>query len=322
MLVLTRRDLEEILDMRAVLDAVERGLVEHARGTVSMPPRHVIPVDERGTAYVMSAFLGGMRSLAVKVVSEFSGNVERGIPSITGAVLLLDGETGVPLCFLDGPYITAMRTGAASALAARSLSVVDAHTVGIIGTGAQARTQILGLWTVRDIQQVKAYSRTRERVREFCREMADLLGVEAVVADTQEEVVRGSDVVVTATNARRPVLKGEWLEPGVHVNSIGGGPARELDVEVYRRSTVVVDSREGVLREAVDLQEAIAEGAFSPEDIYAELGELVAGMKIGRVRAGDITLFRSVGMALEDAATASLAYERALKAGAGTEVDI
>jgi ornithine cyclodeaminase/alanine dehydrogenase len=322
MLVLTRKDLEEILDIRAVLDAVERGLVEHARGTVSMPSRHVISVDERGTAYVMSAYLGGMRSLAVKVVSEFRGNLAKGIPSITGAVLLLDAETGAPVCLLDGSYITAMRTGATSALAARSLSVVDAQTVGIIGTGAQARTQVQGLWTVRDIRLVKAYSRTRERVRAFCQEMADLLGVEAMVADGPEDVVRESDVVVTATSARSPVLKGEWLEPGVHVNSIGGGRAKELDAEVYRRSTVVVDSREGVLHEAADLQEAISRGAFSPDDIYAELGELVAGMKMGRAKADDITLFRSVGMALGDAATASLAHQIAEKSGIGTEVEL
>lgn len=322
MLVLTRQDLEEVLDIRAAIDAVERGLVEHARGTVNMPPRQLISVDGRGTAYVMSSYLGGMRSLGVKVVSEFAKNADKGLPTITGAVLLMDVETGVPLCLMEGSYLTALRTGAASAVAARSLSVVDAHIVGIIGTGAQARTQVLGLWTVRDVQVVKAYSRTRERVRAFCQEVTDLLGVDAMVADSPEEVVHGSDVVVTATTATRPVLKGKWLEPGVHVNSIGGSRAREIDAEVYRRSVVVVDSREAVLQEARDLQEAVAQGAFSPNDIYAELGELVAGMKMGRVRVEDITLFRSVGIALEDVAAASLAYERAVRSGVGSVVDL
>ncbi len=321
MLILTREDLEQILDMRTAIDAVERGLVEHARGTVTMPSRHVVQVQDEGTCFVMSAWLAGMKSLAIKVVSDFPGNRHKGLPSISGAVLLLDSDEGTPLCLMDGGYITALRTGAASALAARSLSLVDSQIAGIIGTGAQARTQILGLWTVRDIQLVKAYSLDPENIRRFCKEMADHLAVEAMVADGPEEVVRGSDVVVTATNSMTPVLKGEWLEPGVHVNSIGGGSVFELDAEVYRRAKVVVDSKEGALEEAVDMKEAIARGIFSPDDIQAELGELVAGMKRGRVDNDEITLFRSVGMALEDAATAATAYGLAVEAGVGRKVE-
>lgn len=322
MLVLSRRDLKEVLDMRVVIDAVERGVVEHARGTVSMPPRQVIPVGEEGTIYTMSASLAGMGSAGVKVVSDFSGNLEVGLPSISGAVVLLDGQNGRPLCLLDGGYVTTMRTGAVSALAARSLSLVDSEVVGIIGTGAQARTQILGLWAVRDVRRVKAYSRNRDNVKAFCKETVDLLGVEALIADSPEEVVAGSDIVVTATSSRTPVLRGEWLEPGVHVNAIGGGPTKELDAEVYRRSRVTVDWRDGVLEEALDLKEAIGAGAFSPADIYAELGELVAGMKAGRTESNDITLFRSVGMAVGDIVTAAAAYERALGADIGQEVDL
>lgn len=322
MLVLTREDLEEVLDMRTVMDAVERGLVEHARGTVTMPARHVLSVGEGDTTFVMSAHLAGMGATAVKVVSDFRANVARGLPSIHGAVLLLDEETGAPACLLDGAYVTAMRTGAASALAARSLSLVDAAVVGILGTGVQARTQVLGLWTVRDVQVVKAYSRTRDHVRAFCQEMADQLGVEAMVADGPEEVVRGSDIVVTATNATQPVLQGAWLEPGVHVTSIGGGPVVELDVEAYRRARVVVDWREGALEEAADLKAALAQGALAAEDIHAELGELVAGTKMGRAERDEITLFRSVGMALEDAATAAVAFERARSRDLGREVPL
>ncbi len=322
MLVLTGSDLEKLLDMRSVIDAVERGLVEHARGTVTMPPRHTFSIEEGESAFVMSAYLAGMRSLAAKVISDFPRNRERGVPSISGVVILLDSESGVPLCLMDGGYVTAMRTGAASALAARSLSLLDSQVVGIIGTGRQARTQILGLWTVRDVRVVKAFSRNRENVRKFCREMAEELGVEAHVADDAREVVSGSDLVVTATNATSPVLKGEWLEPGLHVNSIGGGDVFELDEEVYRRSKVVVDWRDGALEEAVDLRHAVSSGAFSASEIYGELGELIAGLKMGRVDRDDITLFRSVGMALEDAATAAVAYERARESGLGTEVDL
>lgn len=320
MLVLTREDLREVLDMRTVIDAVERGLVEHARGTVTMPPRHVLSIGSAGTTFVMSAYLAGMGATSVKVVSDFHGNRARGLPSLHGAVVLLDGETGAPACLMEGGYLTAMRTGAAGALAARSLSLVDSGVVGILGTGVQARTQVLGLWTVRDVQLVKAYSPTRAHVRTFCQEMADQLEVEAHVADDPEEVVRGSDVVVTATNATKPVLRGAWLEPGIHVTSIGGGPVVELDPEVYRRSRVVVDWREGALEEAADLKEAVSQGAFCPEDIQAELGELVAGMRMGRRDKDEITLFRAVGMALEDAATAAVAYERARDAGLGQDV--
>jgi ornithine cyclodeaminase/alanine dehydrogenase len=321
-LVLTRPDLEEVLDMRTVIDAVERGLVEQARGTVSMPARQIHTIDGSGTTFVMSAYLGGMEALALKVVSEFRGNRDRGIPSIQGAVLLLDAETGEILSLMDGATITALRTGAAGALAARTLSVVDAQVAGILGTGTQARTQIQGLWVVRDLQLVKAYSPTKAHVRAFCEEIADQLEVDALVADKPREVVEGSDVVITATNATEPVLPGAWLEEGVHVTSIGGGTVRELDAEVYRRARVVVDWREGALEEARDIREAIDNGAFSPDDIEAELGELVAGMKKGRISKDEITLFRSVGMALEDATTAFVAYERAEDAGIGTRVVI
>lgn len=322
MLVLTRKDLEDLLDMRTVLDAVERGLVEHARGSVKMPPRHVVPLGGGSTTYVMSAFLGGMGSLAVKVVSDIRGNVDRGLPNIVGSVLLLDSETGVPLCLLDGGYVTSMRTGATSALAARCLSLVDSQVAGIIGTGVQARTQVLGLWTVRDIQLVKAYSRSKENVRRFCEDMAEMLGIEAAIVDGAREVVEGSDIIVTATNSQTPVLRSEWLEPGLHINSIGGGTVKELDPEVYRRCTVVVDSREGALQEASDLKEAVSKGAFSAGEVYAELGELVAGMKQGRTDNKSITLFRSVGMALEDAATAAVAYRLAREAGVGRELTL
>ncbi len=322
MLVLSRQDLGKILDMRTVLDAVERGLVEHARGTATMPARQIIPVGKEGTMFTMSALLAGMGYAGVKVVSDFPRSGETGVPAISGAVVLLEGEGGRPLCLLDGGYVTSMRTGAASALAARSLSLVDSETVGILGTGIQARTQIVGLWTVRDVNLVKAFSRDRGHVKDFSEEMASQLGVEALIADAPEEVVAGSDIVVTATNSTVPVLPGRWLEPGMHVNSIGGGPVRELDDEVYRRSTVTVDWKEGALKEALDLQEAISTGSFSPEQIYAELGELVAGMKPGRTERDDITLFRSIGMAIEDVATAAVAYEKALEAGIGLEVDL
>lgn len=320
MLLLSAEDLEQVLDMRTVIDAVERGLVEHARGTVSMPARHVIGMGEGRTLFTMSAFLAGMGTAAVKVVADIQDNVARGLPSISGAVVLVDGETGRPRCLLDGATVTRLRTGAASALAARSLSLVDASVVGILGSGVQARTQVAGLWTVRDVQVVKAYSPTKAHLRAFCEEMVAELGVDAVVVDGPEEVVEEADIVVTATNASSPVLQGSWLEPGIHVNAIGGGPVRELDPEVYRIARVVVDWREGALHEAADLQDAIAAEVFTPEDIYGELGELVAGLKSGRKEKEEITLFRSVGMALEDAATAAVAYERARAEGIGQEL--
>ncbi|MFQ5919240.1 MAG: ornithine cyclodeaminase family protein [Thermoplasmata archaeon] len=322
MRVLTRGDLEEVLDMRTVIDAVERGLVEHARGTVSMPPRQVHSVDGVGTALVMSAYLGGMGVLALKVVSDFPENRARGLPSLQGGVLLLDADTGEVLSLMDGATITALRTGAASALAARALSVVDAQVVGILGTGVQARTQIQGLWVVRDLQLVKAYSPTKDHVRTFCQEIADQLEVDTLVADTPREVVEGSDVVIAATNSTEPVLSGAWLEEGVHATSIGSGRVQELDAEVYRRARVIVDWREGALAEARDLKDAIAEGAFDPSGIDGELGQLVAGMRPGRTSKEEITLFRSVGMALEDAATAAVAYERADEAGLGKDVPL
>lgn len=322
MRVLTREHLAGLLDMRTVLDTVERALVEHARGTVSMPPRHLHRVDGQGTSFVMSAYLGGMRALAAKVVSEFRANRDRGLPSILGAVLLLDPDTGEPRALLEGGLLTALRTGAASALAARTLSVVDAQVAGVLGTGTQARTQMEGLWVVRDLQVIQAYSPTRAHVRRFCEEMAERLGVDTVVADDAHQVVEGSDVVVTATNATEPVLQGVWLEPGVHVTSIGGGPAFELDAECYRRARVVVDWREGALEEAADLRDAIAHGALKAGDIYAELGELVAGRKPGRTSPDEVTLYRSVGMALLDAATAAVAVSLAEEADVGTEVEL
>jgi len=325
MLLLTRKDLEKVLSMKDVIEAVEKAFLELYHEKAKVPLRTILEVEKHdGFLLYMPSYLESSEALAVKVVSLYPENPKKGLPSVLASILLNDPKSGKPLAFMEGTYITAMRTGAASGVATKYLAREDAKIVGIIGAGVQARTQLWAVCEVRNVEKAYVYDINKEKSQNFAEEMSKKFEIKIDVADSPREVVENSDILIVATTARKPVLKGEWVREGTHINSIGwvGKDARELDSATVKKSKLVVDSREGVLSESGDIIIPIKEGVIDETHIYAELGELVAGAKKGRENDREVTLFKSVGLAIEDAITAKLAYEKALRSGVGTYVEL
>jgi ornithine cyclodeaminase/alanine dehydrogenase-like protein (mu-crystallin family) len=291
-LFLDEEQVRRHLRMDELVPAMEKALIDFSAGKVTQPVRSVITVDPPG------GFLGLMpaltsEGLGVKIVTFYATNAERGIPTHMATIFLVDPETGRPLAVMDGRLITEMRTAAVSAAATKLLASPDAKVLAILGSGVQARSHAEALRLVRDFEEIRVWSPTREHAERFARE----IGAKAMSA---EEAVRDSDVVVTATNSKAAILKGSWLKPGCHINGVGACRPdwRELD-DVAMANVVFVDSREAAMKESGDV---ILSGA----KIYAELGEALAGKVPSR--ASETTIFKSLGMAVEDIAVALLVY--------------
>ena len=291
-LFFNEEQVREHLRMADLIPAMEKALIDFSKGKVTQPVRSVINVNPPG------GFLGLMpaltpHGLGLKAVTFYPSNAERGIPTHMATIFLVDPETGTPLAIMDGRLITEMRTAAVSAAATKLLAAPDSKILAILGSGVQARSHVEALRLVRQFEEIRVWSPTREHAKQFAEE----IGATAISA---EEAVRGADVVVTVTNSKTPVLKGSWLKSGCHVNAIGACRPdwRELDDDAMA-NVVFVDSREGALKESGDL-------ILSGGKIYAELGEALAG-KIPS-RANETTIFKSLGMAVEDIAAAMLVY--------------
>jgi ornithine cyclodeaminase/alanine dehydrogenase-like protein (mu-crystallin family) len=281
--------------MEELIPAMARALADLSAGKVVQPVRAMLPIAEHGGFLgLMPAYAG---ALGVKLVTFFPNN--QGVPTHHAVIQLFRPETGEPLVTMDGRLITEERTAAVSAVATRLLARPEAAVLALIGSGVQARSHLTALRLVRTFREVRVWS--PRHAGEFAREF----GVHA--AASAEEAVRGADVVVTATSSRTPVLRGEWLSPGAHVNAVGAPRPdwRELDDAVFRRARLYVDSREAAARESGDV---IGSGA----DAFAELGEVVAGTRPGRQSADEVTLFKSLGLAVEDVVAADLVYRKAL----------
>ena len=294
MLILDEVAVRKLLHMPALIPAMERALRALSAGEVVQPMRVMMPVAEHGGFLgSMPAYAGGQ--LGAKLVTFFPDN--RGVPTHHALVLLFRPATGEPLVVMDGRLITEMRTGAVSAVATRSLARPDASVLAILGSGVQARSHLEALRLVRPFREIRVWSPRNAAA------FAERFGVR--LARSAEDAVRGADVVVVATTSRTPVLSGEWLSPGVHVNAVGAPRPgwRELDDTVLRQAKLYVESREAASRESGDV---IAAG-----DIFAEIGEVIGGARPGRQSAAEITLFKSVGVAVEDIASAELVYREA-----------
>jgi len=294
-LFLNEEQVRQHLRMADLIPAMEKALIDFSAGKVTHPVRSVIKVDPPG------GFLGLMPALTpdglgLKAVTFYPSNAERGIPTHMATIFLVDPETGTPLAIMDGRLITEMRTAAVSAAATKLLAPPDAKILAILGSGVQARSHVEALQLVRQFEEVRVWSPTREHAAQFAKE----IGARSMSA---EEAVRGADVVVTATNSKTPVLKGSWLKPGCHVKAVGAcrPDLREMDDDAMA-NVVFVDSREGAMKESGDI---ILSGA----KIYAELGEALAGKTPSR--ASETTIFKSLGMAVEDIAAALLVYRSA-----------
>jgi ornithine cyclodeaminase/alanine dehydrogenase len=326
-LVLTRKDVQSVLTMKDTISAVEGAFRELAQGTADMPLRPVIrPKKHNGMVSFMPAYLGGMDGLGVKVVSIYPDNPTKyNQPTTLGTILLNDPKTGGLQAIMDGAWITAMRTGAVSGVASRYLAREDAGTVGIFGAGVQAKTQLVAVNEVRKLKEVKVFDVISENARKFSEEMTQRLGIKVVPQKTPEDVVKGSDIVIAATTSKVPVFDGQLLTDGTHVNGIGShqGPGiKELDEVTIKRAKVVVDQKEAALKEAGDLIDPISKGVISADHIHAELGELVTGTKEGRTNNSEITVFKSVGLAIQDVSTAAKVYELARAKGIGKTIEI
>lgn len=323
-LLLTREDVMSVLDMATCMDVVEKAFAEMANGTAVLPLRIAITPPD-GLALYMPAYLKQMGALACKVVTVYKKNPERsGLPTTIGKVLLQDPASGEVTCIMDGGYLTAVRTGAASGVATKYLAREDRGQVaGIFGAGVQARMQLWAVAVARDISRAMVYDVSDEAAGAFVSDMSSKLNLHVAKAASPDEVL-SADIVCTATSSSTPVFDGAGLREGTHINGIGSHTpgARELDTETVRRSKLVGDSREACFKEAGDIMIPIQEGAFDEAHFYAELGEIVTGKKPGRADDREITLFKSNGLAIQDAAATWVAHDRAVASGIGMEVAI
>jgi ornithine cyclodeaminase/alanine dehydrogenase-like protein (mu-crystallin family) len=291
---------------------------------VHQPLRMVVkPPGAAGMMALMPAYQGGERpAIGLKAVGIFPGNAAHGRDPHQGAVLLFDGATGQPQAVADASAITQLRTAAVSAVATDLLANPDAGDLALIGAGGQARSHLVAMATVRRLRRVRVTSRDPEHGRRFAAELAGQSPVPIEVLPTVAEAVAGADLVVTATDSHTPVLRRRWLADGVHVNAVGASlpTAREVDSATMAAARVYVDRRESTLAESGDYLLAVRDGAIGPGHLLGELGELLAGAVAGRTSTVDITLFKSLGLAVEDLATVAHLYDRARQTGAGTWV--
>jgi ornithine cyclodeaminase/alanine dehydrogenase-like protein (mu-crystallin family) len=306
----------ELVDMKDALEATEEVFRETGNGNVTNVPRVRVPLND-GTLRITAAVLNYRGYYGVKVSSTtvFGHNA--------GRVFCLYKEKGGELCAIVQVFaMGALRTGAASGVATRYLSNEDASVLGVIGSGRQARTQVEAIARVRTIRQVRAFSRSPEKRAQFCQDLKSRLGLETRAVETTEDAVAGCDIVVTSTTSTEPVLLGRWLSPGTHVNAIGANyeHRRELDTEaVARAKFIATDDKDQVQYESTDLVAPVKEGRLDWSKVVP-LGDVVAGVVKGRSSRDDITLFKSLGIAIEDVALAIRAYEKALTRGIGVQL--
>jgi ornithine cyclodeaminase len=325
-LLLSRLDVEALLDVDELVEALAAAMADLSAGLASIPPRVAARVPERdGMLAVMPAFLPSSRALTTKLVSLFPQNRDR--PTHQAVICCFDPDTGTPIALLDGTYITATRTAAGSVLASRYLARSDARVLSIVGSGVQARAHARAFRSWSGLEIVRVAARDGSAVERLVAELvADGMAVEA--APSIEDAVRSADIVCAATHADAPVVRRQWLRPGTHVNSVGYNTAGEgeVDGEVIRDALVVVESRAAVLAPppsgAVELRRALEAGLVTSDCIHAEIGEIVAGTIVGRRDDQAITLYKSVGVAVQDAAAASLVLRAAAASGASRSIEL
>jgi ornithine cyclodeaminase/alanine dehydrogenase-like protein (mu-crystallin family) len=317
--LLNEADVKAVLSMSDLIDTMTSALRQFSSGGVVQPVRSVIAVGSEHAFFgTMPAYVRQPAAMGAKLVTVFGSNATRGLPSHLASILLLDPETGALRAILDGRYITEARTAAVSAVSSRLLARDDASTLAIIGSGVQARSHLEALSHVHRLREVRVWSPNADRRRAFVSECAAGASYRLTAADTAEQAVRDADVIALVTSSPTPVIDDAWVKPGAHVVAVGAcrPTQREIPPELTTRARLFVDSRAAALVEAGDVVMAINEGRFQADHILAELGELVAGAP-GRLHDDDITIFKSLGLAVEDVTTADLAWRRAVERGIG-----
>ena len=327
-LLLNRREIEPLLSMPEVMDAVESAFREKGLGFVQMPPKIYLSYTKyNGDLRAMPSYLERLNVSAVKVVNAHPDNQAKfGLPTVMATIILINPQNGAPLAIMDGTHITAMRTGAAGGLAAKYLARRNSKVVGLVGAGTQARTQLEALLAVYGkLDLVKAWSRTKESREKFASEMkAAYEGLADVVpVDSAENAVRDVDILVTTTPSRAPVVMDKWVAEGTHITCIGAdAPGKEeLDPAILKRAKIVVDDWEQASHSG-EINVPLAKGMISKGDVWGDVCELAAGKKLGRTSEGEVTVFASTGLAVQDAVTARLVYNKAVEKKIGRWVEL
>jgi alanine dehydrogenase len=324
-LVLSQSDIAHLLPMRECIDVMEHALAGLSRGDAVLPLRQVLRLPDSKSAFaVMPAYVGAPKAVGAKVITVFPDNHGTALDSHQGAVLLFEAEHGSLVAIMDASSITAVRTAAVSGLATRLLAREDAADVAILGTGVQARTHLDAVCAVRPVKRVRVWSRNASAVHEFAARESQQRDLAVEPARSARDAVEGAEIICTVTAAREPVLAGQWLADGAHVNAVGASLpfARELDTMAVARGRLYVDRRESALNEAGDFLIPKREGAIGDDHIVGEIGELLLGRVSGRRSADEVTIFKSLGLAVEDVAAAEYLYRRAADTGRGSRVDL
>ena len=324
-LILNHDEVVQLLTMAECIAVMREALIRLARGQVHQPLRMIVrPPDAAGVMGLMPSYMSGDdAAYGLKTVCVFPENPSQGKDAHQGSVMLFSAETGELQAMMNASAVTAIRTAAVSGVATDLLAREDAHELAIVGAGVQARTHLAAMSCVRSIERCRIASRTIEHARQLVDEMSDRFPFPLAAVETVEQALADADLIVTATNAKEPVLKREWISPGVHLNVVGSSSpkSREVDTATMAAAALFVDRRESTLNEAGDYLFAASEGAIGPDHIRAELGELLTGSKRGRTSPDEITLFKSLGLAVEDLAAAAYLYKKAKELNAGTWVE-
>ncbi|AKB85775.1 alanine dehydrogenase [Methanococcoides methylutens] len=320
---LEQNDVRSLLDLSDAMDAVEKAFEQHGRKKVQMPSKSYLYFESHnGDLRTMPAYLEEQDVAGVKIVNVHPDNRQKGLPTVMALFVLNSTETGAPLAVMDASLLTDIRTGAAGGIAAKHLARPESSVLGLVGSGNQARTQLLAIANVFDLQEVKVYSAHEERAEQFKQEMECKSGCAITVCSSIEEVC-DCDILVTVTPVRDPIVKSEWIKPGTHINAIGADATgkEELEASLLLRSRVVVDDMAQASHSG-EVNVPLSGGVITADDICCELGEVIGGPKSGRLNNSDITIFDSTGLAIQDVATALLVYNAAKKKGVGKNLPI
>jgi len=323
-IILNQQEVRQLLPMAACMDLMEQALAGLGRGEGVNPLRTAMFLpDGSGLLGTMPGYLAEPRALGIKIVAVMPANHGTELDTHQGLVALFDPDRGTPLAIMDASEVTAIRTAAASGMATRLLARPEASDLAILGSGVQARTHLEAMCVARDLTRVRVYSPTLSHREAFAERESERRGISIECCASAQEAVEGADLICTTTSASDPVLFGDWLEPGMHINAVGSSHrgARELDSLAVQRSRLFIDRRESTLNESGDFLDAVKEGLVDESHIVAELGEILLGQAQGREGPDEITLFKSLGLAVEDVAAATYIHARAQAEGVGVQVD-
>ncbi|NES80823.1 MAG: ornithine cyclodeaminase family protein [Moorea sp. SIO2B7] len=317
LLILNTNDVRAALPMLKAIEAMKQAFGQLSAGNAKIPLRSSI-ATERGVTLMMPAYLQPSKDLGIKIVYVYGDNPNKNLPTVTATVLVFDPETGLPLALMDGNILTAIRTGAGGGLAADLLARKDAKVVALFGAGVQARAQLQGVMAIRNLERVNLISRTQIKAQKLAQEIANWENAPQVnLVETPREAIENADIVITATTSTTPVFDGNYLKEGTHITAVGAytPQMQQVDAVTMQRAKVIVDSREACLAEAGDI-------IIPQVTIDVEIGEIINGIKLGRQTDAEITLFKSVGVAVQDAVAAGVVVEEAQKMGLGKVVEL